>query len=136
MVDVFKVKYDYHNLKVLLKARALGMDGKRLLVDAGRVRRSEWRSACRRGTYDQLPTALGQAAEEAGEVLSTTGDPQRSDFTLDRAYFREMLGGRPVLGQPAPHRIRPGDHRQRESALRRADPADEKKRGFPQAGAL
>ena len=34
---------------------------------------------------------FSQAAEEAGEVLSTTGDPQRSDFTLDRAYFREML---------------------------------------------
>ena len=38
-----------------------------------------------------LQEALGQAAEEAGEVLSTTGDPQRSDFALDRAYFREML---------------------------------------------
>ena len=91
VVDVFKVKYDYHNLKVLLKARALGMDGKRLLVDAGRVETERMEKCVSEGTYDQLPTALGQAAEEAGEVLSTTGDPQRSDFTLDRAYFREML---------------------------------------------
>ena len=91
VVDVFKVKYDYHNLKVLLKARALGMDGKRLLVDAGRVETERMEKCVSEGTYDQLPTALGQAAEEAGEVLSTTGDPQRSDFALDRAYFREML---------------------------------------------
>ena len=41
VVDVFKVKYDYHNLKALLKARAMGMDGKRLLLDAGRVSAGE-----------------------------------------------------------------------------------------------
>lgn len=37
VVDVFKVKYDYHNLKALLKAQAMGIDGERLLLDAGRV---------------------------------------------------------------------------------------------------
>ena len=31
------------------------------------------------------------AAREARQVLSTTGDPQLSDFVLDRAYYREML---------------------------------------------
>ena len=31
------------------------------------------------------------AAEEAGEVLASTGDPQLSDFVLDRAYYAEML---------------------------------------------
>ncbi len=28
---------------------------------------------------------------EAGEVLGSTGDPQLSDFLLDRAYYAEML---------------------------------------------
>ena len=37
VVDVFKVKYDYHNAKTALKARAMGLDGRRLLVDAGRM---------------------------------------------------------------------------------------------------
>ena len=32
-----------------------------------------------------------RAAKEAEEVLGTTGDPQLSDFVLDRAYYREML---------------------------------------------
>ena len=37
MLDVFKVKYDYHNAKALLKCEALGLDPTRLLVDTGRV---------------------------------------------------------------------------------------------------
>ena len=75
VVDVFKVKYDYHNLKVLLKARALGMDGKRLLVDAGRVETERMEKCVSEGTYDQLPTALGQAAEEAGRSSAPPATP-------------------------------------------------------------
>ena len=45
VVDVFKVKYDYHNLKTLLKARAVGVDGTRLLLDAGRVSAEEMRTS-------------------------------------------------------------------------------------------
>ena len=37
MLDVFKVKYDYHNAKALLKSEALRLDPGRLLVDTGRV---------------------------------------------------------------------------------------------------
>ena len=37
MLDVFKVKYDYHNAKALLKSEAQGLDPDRLLVDTGRV---------------------------------------------------------------------------------------------------
>ena len=32
VIDVFRIKYDYHNAKVLLKAEAMGLDPVRLLV--------------------------------------------------------------------------------------------------------
>lgn len=91
VVDVFKVKYDYHNLKTLLKARAMKLDGGRLLLDAGRVAAADLQRAVTEGDYGSLPPMLRQAAEEASEVLSSTGDPQLSDFLLDRAYYAEML---------------------------------------------
>ncbi len=91
VVDVFKVKYDYHNLKALLKARAMKLDGGRLLLDAGRVPAAVMQRAVTEGDYGALPEALRRAAEEAGEALSATGDPQLSDFVLDRAYYAEML---------------------------------------------
>ncbi len=91
VVDVFRVKYDYHNAKTVLKARAMGVDGSRLLVDAGRVPTERLAAAIEEGTLETLPPVMAGAVQEALEVLSTTGDPQRSDFILDDAYFREML---------------------------------------------
>ena len=90
VVDVFKVKYDYHNIKTLLKAQAVGTDGTRLLLDAGRVEAERLARAVKEGDYDLLPAELAQAAREALEVLSATGDPQLSDFVLDRAYYQEL----------------------------------------------
>ena len=42
--------------------------------------------------------AAVRAAVEAGEVLSATGDPQLSDFVLDRAYYAEMLSAARATG--------------------------------------
>ena len=89
IIDVFKLKYDYHNLKAVLKAR--GADVGHLLVDAGRVPVSEWQRPGREGQWDFLPPAMAQAAKEGRRVLAETGDPQRSDALVDRAYFAEML---------------------------------------------
>ena len=91
VVDVFKVKYDYHNIKALLKAQAMNLSGAHLLVDAGRVGVDRLEKAVTDGAYDLLPEALAKAAREAAEVISTTGDPQLGDFVLDRAYYAEML---------------------------------------------
>jgi len=99
VVDVFKVKYDYHNLKALLKSRATGTDAAdRLLLDAGRVPAEEMHRAVLEEDYVNLPPALREAAEEAAEVLSTTGDPQLADFLLDRAYYAEMLSEAKATG--------------------------------------
>lgn len=98
VVDVFKVKYDYHNLKALIKARAMKLDGNRLLLDAGRVPAEEMRRAVTEGDYSALPPKLRRAAEEAGETLGATGDPQLSDFVLDRAYYAEMLSAAEETG--------------------------------------
>ncbi len=88
-LDVFKVKYDYHNLKTLLKAEAMEQDASNLLSDAGRVDAGTMRDWLNGGS-GSLPKAVEQAARDAREVLHTTGDPQRLDFALDRAYFAEM----------------------------------------------
>ena len=90
IIDVFKLKYDYHNLKAVLKSR--GGDVSHLLVDAGRVKAAELQRRYREsGAWDFLPSAMAEAAKEGQRVLAETGDPQRSDAVVDRAYFAEML---------------------------------------------
>lgn len=97
LLDVFKVKYDYHNLKTLLKAQALGQNFDRLLMDGGRVPVSMFQEALS-GAGGSLPQPLDRVVKEAQEVFHATGDPQRLDFALDRAYFREMAALAQALG--------------------------------------
>ncbi len=91
VVDVFQVKYDYHNAKTALKAQAQGVDCSRLLIEAGCMSAAKLQQAVQGGNYDALPGAMPPAVKQAAEVLATTGDPQRSDFVLDKAYYAEML---------------------------------------------
>lgn len=90
IVDVFRMKYDYHNLKALIKCTASGSDPIGLMMDAGRVPVKTLTDLFSRGELSALPEALGTAAQEAGDVLAATGDPQRCDILLDRAYYREL----------------------------------------------
>lgn len=90
MVDVFKIKYDYHNAKVMLKSEAMGEDPRRLLVDSGRMPGKELAEAVENSNYDLVPEELAKAILQAREVLGATKDPQQADFLLDQAYFREM----------------------------------------------
>lgn len=90
-IEIFKMKYDYHNAKVLLKAEARGTDPGPMLMDMGRVEAAKLREAVETSHWTELPARLGEAIAQAREVLGTTGDPQLSDITLDRWYYREML---------------------------------------------
>ena len=89
-LDIFKLKYDYHNVKAVLKAAAVGADAGHMLMDMGRVGGAELKEALETGHLEDLPPMLAAAAAEAKEVLDTTRDPQLSDIVLDRWYYREM----------------------------------------------
>ncbi len=91
ILDVFKIKYDYHNAKVLLKSEARGLDSHRHLVDTGRVTPEEMQDHIRTSDFRGLPGQLSGAIVRARETLGTTGDPQLSDFVLDQAYFADMF---------------------------------------------
>ena len=89
-IDLFKVKYDYHNVKALLKAEAVGTAPDRMLMDMGRVSTAELAEAVRSRELDGLPETLAAAVVEAREGLDTTRDPQLSDIVLDRWMYRDM----------------------------------------------
>ncbi|MBR5475012.1 MAG: V-type ATPase subunit, partial [Lachnospiraceae bacterium] len=76
IMNVFKIKYDYHNAKVILKAEALGLDADRLFMDIGRVPAQEMKETIRSSEFLSLPPILKKAVIEAREVLGTTRDPR------------------------------------------------------------
>ena len=90
VVDVFKLKYDYHNAKAVIKAEAVGQDAERLLSRSGRVSPEVLTRCYFDEKLSELPMVLGGAIEEAKGVLARTANPQLADFILDKAYFAEL----------------------------------------------
>ena len=90
LVEIFQLKYDYHNAKTLLKAAAMGRDPQPLLLAGGRYDPAEltegWRREELRGCSSAFQTAMAQAKA----VLEDSHDPQQADLILDRACYAEM----------------------------------------------
>ena len=97
-LDVFKIKYDYHNIKALLKAEAVNVSPGELLMDLGRVDVETLDRVVQEGETTGLPGFLEEAAAEGREVLSTTRDPQLSDIAIDRWYFRDLAATAESIG--------------------------------------
>ena len=98
IIDVFRVKYDYHNAKVLVKAEAARVDGDRLMSDWGRVAREVFEMDYYEGLFSDEPPILAEAISAARQVLKDTKDPQAADVLLDRAMYREYLELAGALG--------------------------------------
>lgn len=90
LIDVFRVKYDYHNIKAILKAGAMSLEAEPLMIDSGRIKPGPLMEMVWQDDMKGLPPVMREAALEAREVLAHTGDPQQSDMVLDSAYFEEM----------------------------------------------
>lgn len=90
LVDIFRRKYDYHNLKVLIKSQQLGTATADLLSARSTVPYETVREALNSGEMLALPPEIAHAAEEAQSILARTSNPQLADFALDRAYFAAL----------------------------------------------
>lgn len=91
IIDFFRIKYDYHNLKTIVKSQAQNVDAQRLMINDGRFDRTTLVNAVQKADHSKLPNVMSQAIDSAKDILSRTGDPQLSDLEFDRACFSEML---------------------------------------------
>ncbi|HHU22569.1 MAG TPA: V-type ATPase subunit [Clostridiales bacterium] len=91
LIDAFRLKYDYHNAKALIKAERSNADTDHLLSESGRVSPEKMKEAFNNDDYRDLPPALAEAIKEAAGILARTGNPQLADFSMDKAYFAELL---------------------------------------------
>lgn len=90
LTDFFRIKYDYHNLKVMIKSEAQDKNADSLFSRCGRIDPLVMKGLYSEEKYGQMPGKLGPALKEAKALLARTGNPQAADFFLDRACFMEM----------------------------------------------
>ncbi|MBQ4004457.1 MAG: V-type ATPase subunit [Firmicutes bacterium] len=103
LLDLFRLKYDYHNAKILVKNASRDQDVSGMLSSEGRLSVDEIRELFASETASGV---LKDAMTEAADTLAKTQNPQLSDFGLDLAYFREMRECAEELGGTSEDYIR------------------------------
>ncbi len=91
IVDILSLKYDYHNLKVLLKGRLAEKDFSDLLMDAGTQKADKLKLKFDIKNYNDIPKEFVEAIEEVEKDFSENGDPQKIDIIVDKYYYRNLL---------------------------------------------
>ena len=89
--DLLAMKYDYHNLKVLVKEKISGKLLSHLLVPYGTRDMGSVKTALAAGDYRELEEPIREALLQVLSDYEKTGDPQRIDILLDRSYYEHLV---------------------------------------------
>lgn len=87
LVDCFLYAYDAANLKMLLKARLLGLSAP-ALSDCGTIPADTLRHAVTDHRYSTLPAAFRDAMNRLEQNIVTGIDPMSIDVAIDRAMYQ------------------------------------------------
>ncbi|MEG2291212.1 MAG: V-type ATP synthase subunit C [Clostridium sp.] len=91
VVEIMSIKYEYHNLKTIIKGKLLGKDFSNMLIDLGTSNLDELKRKIDTDNYRGLKTSLQKATEEVMAVFESTKDPQKIDIIIDKHMFNELV---------------------------------------------
>ncbi|MBM6613648.1 V-type ATP synthase subunit C [Desemzia sp. RIT804] len=103
LVELFSLRYTYHNLKVLFKARFTGEDFDSMLIPIGKESISVYRQAVQTGLSEDLNQAYIDSIQEVLTAEEEYHNIQFVDIILDRRYFThlrwlaEKIGDKKIL---------------------------------------
>lgn len=90
LVDFMRVKYDYHNIKALVKGKILEKDFSDILVPNGIINIDELKAVINGAAVKEFPSIMNEAIEAVLADYEETKDPQRIDIILDKYMFSHM----------------------------------------------
>ncbi len=92
LVDILAAKYDFHNIKVAIKAFFLNEDYERLFIKVTELDTKEILDLVAGGDEKSLPPYICETVRLAKENFEETKDPQLVDILLDKLMFYHMYG--------------------------------------------
>ena len=91
LVDLMSTKYDYQNIKVILKGMFLKEDLSYLLIPVGTLESSRLKYLIENMQLSELSSIMREATEEAMSNFENANDPQMVDIILDKYMFRALV---------------------------------------------
>ena len=106
LLDIFRLPYDFHNVKVLLKGlfkvRGGELEGRRydLLSKLGTIDTDELTNAIETEEYGFLPYGLTDLIPQCWQLWDSSKSAQAVEILIDHQMFRAMLGVAEGLNMP------------------------------------
>lgn len=91
LIKIMSLRYEYHNIKVLVKAKVANKDFSSMLINLGDTDVEKLKFAIENESYRDLDSFKRKSVEEAIENFNTNNDPQNIDLIIDRYMFEEMM---------------------------------------------
>ena len=98
--NLFREKYDFHNLKVLLKARYSGQNLEHLLIDVGTVPAETLIKALPEDDYRSLPQFISNTVQVVNAGWEKTNNPQLIDILTDGEMYKRFSSVIRPFGNP------------------------------------
>jgi V/A-type H+-transporting ATPase subunit C len=90
IAQLFLIKYDIHNLKVLLKSNMLGEENDELLINIGSIPVNRLKEMVKEKNFNDFDPIIGEALKSVLDNVSVTPDPQLIDLVLDKSQYEIM----------------------------------------------
>lgn len=90
VVDLMALKYDYHNLKVLVKEKILNQDFSDMYTPISTTDFNQLKVNYLSGNQKEIEPRFREALEAVEKDYDENQDPQRIDILLDRFYFNHL----------------------------------------------
>ncbi|MCK9478823.1 MAG: V-type ATPase subunit [Firmicutes bacterium] len=85
-----RLKYDYHNLKALIKTELTAQKQHDILIDLGNISLKDMKNAVLNADYKLFSENMAMSVPEAYEQYAKTPDAQLVDLIFDNAYFKDL----------------------------------------------
>lgn len=90
ILEILSLKYDYHNLKTMVKAKVSGKDMDDLFIYSSDNRPDKIKLQFESGHFTDTKSEFANALREAEAKYTDTLDPQMIDIVMDRAYYSHL----------------------------------------------
>lgn len=91
VIDIMTLRYDYHNVKVILKSKALGKDLSHLLISAGALSTDALKGYLFSNELKEMDEHFRQIILRVEEDFEESKNPQVIDIELDKCLYSDML---------------------------------------------
>lgn len=90
IIEILSLKYDYHNLKTMVKSKVSGRDMSDLFIYSSDNKPDKIKLQFDSGHFTDTKSEFVNALKDAEAKYTDTQDPQMVDVVMDRAYYRHL----------------------------------------------